>query len=101
MPLLSRPHEDATETWRVVGSLCTPDDTLGRRVSLPSLRPGDLIGVLRSGAYGLTASPVLFLGHGCPAEVLVQAGRPYLIRARDRPVDLIGRQRLCYLTEDK
>jgi diaminopimelate decarboxylase len=34
-------------------------------------RIGDLIVVLQSGAYGLTASPTAFLGHPAPAEVLV------------------------------
>jgi len=32
---------------------------------------GDLVVVLQSGAYGLSASPVAFLGHPEPAEVLV------------------------------
>jgi diaminopimelate decarboxylase len=32
---------------------------------------GDLIVVLQSGAYGLSASPTAFLSHPAPAEVLV------------------------------
>jgi diaminopimelate decarboxylase len=32
---------------------------------------GDLIVVMQSGAYGLTASPTAFLGHPAPVEVLV------------------------------
>jgi diaminopimelate decarboxylase len=32
---------------------------------------GDLIVVLQSGAYGLTASPTAFLSHPAPAELLV------------------------------
>ncbi len=61
--------ELATQT--VVGPLCTPLDLLGERVKLPHARPGDLIAVFQSGAYGLTASPVQFLSHPPPAEVLV------------------------------
>ena len=38
---------------------------------LASGRPGDLVAVLQSGAYGLSASPTAFLGHPRPAEVLV------------------------------
>ncbi|RBL85549.1 diaminopimelate decarboxylase, partial [Streptomyces cavourensis] len=53
---------------------------------------GDLIGVDRSGAYGPTASPVLFLSHGYPAEVLVDGGRAHLVRDRDTTDDLLGRQ---------
>ncbi len=59
-----------------VGPLCTPLDTLGRQTALPALQPGDLVCVLQSGAYGLSASPVGFLSHPMPAEVLVDAGRP-------------------------
>jgi diaminopimelate decarboxylase len=84
----------AAQPWNVTGPLCTPNDTLGRNVSLPPVRPGDLIGVLRSGAYGPTASPVLFLSHGYPAEVLVDGGRPYLIRDRDQVADLLRPQHL-------
>ncbi|SDH16419.1 diaminopimelate decarboxylase [Sinosporangium album] len=92
--LLNRPTTDATEPWQVTGPLCTPNDTLGKNVPLPALRPGDLIGVLRSGAYGPTASPVQFLSHGYPAEVLIWEGSAHLVRERDRPEDLLGRQRL-------
>jgi diaminopimelate decarboxylase len=84
----------ATDRWTVAGPLCTPNDTLGRNIALPALRPGDLIGVRQSGAYGPTASPGLFLSHGYPAEVLVHEGRAYLIRDRDEPADLLAKQHL-------
>ena len=54
-----------------VGPLCTPLDVLGDRMDLGHAREGDLIAVLQSGAYGLTASPTAFLGHPAPVEVLV------------------------------
>jgi diaminopimelate decarboxylase len=59
--------------------------------------PGDLIGVLRSGAYGPSASPVLFLSHGHPAEVLVHGGTAHLIRDRDDADDLLRHQHLIDL----
>lgn len=59
------------ETVSVVGPLCTPLDLLGDKVALPRADVGDLIVVFKSGAYGRTASPVDFLGHPHPAEVLV------------------------------
>jgi len=55
------------------------------------------IGVTRSGAYGPTASPVLFLSHGYPAEVLVLDGTAHLVRRRDTVDDLLGKQ---YLVPD-
>ena len=54
-----------------VGPLCTPIDVLGDKMALGHAEVGDLIAVLQSGAYGLTASPTAFLGHPAPAEVLV------------------------------
>lgn len=94
MRLLNRIGEEPTEPWYVTGPLCTPNDTIGKGVPLPPVRTGDLLGVLRSGAYGPTASPVLFLSHGSPAEVLVKDGRHHLVRERDRVGDLLGRQHL-------
>jgi diaminopimelate decarboxylase len=59
------------EIANVVGPLCTPLDLLGARMDLAKAGPGDLVAVLQSGAYGLTASPTAFLGHPAPTEVLV------------------------------
>lgn len=59
----------------VVGPLCTPLDSLGE-VELPEPRVGDLLAVLGSGAYGYSFSPLLFLGHPLPQEVLLEGDRP-------------------------
>jgi diaminopimelate decarboxylase len=59
------------ETQSVVGPLCTPLDLLADRMTLAHAEPGDLVAVFQSGAYGLTASPLAFLSHPAPAEVLV------------------------------
>jgi diaminopimelate decarboxylase len=60
-----------TETVNVVGCLCTPYDLLGDKVELPRAEVGDLIVIFRSGAYGPSASPLGFLSHPPPQEVLV------------------------------
>lgn len=59
------------ETASVVGPLCTPLDLLADRMELAGAQEGDLVAVLQSGAYGLTASPLGFLSHPGPAEILV------------------------------
>lgn len=59
------------EIASVVGPLCTPLDLLADRMDLAKAEEGDLVAVLQSGAYGLTASPLGFLSHPAPAEVLV------------------------------
>jgi len=62
---------DTASVASVVGPLCTPLDLLGDKMELGHADVGDLIVVLQSGAYGLSASPTAFLGHPAPAEVLV------------------------------
>lgn len=89
---LTRPDEPGRRPYTVTGPLCTPNDVIGKQVELPDVEPGDLLGVERSGAYGPSASPVLFLSHGHPAEVLVLDGQAHLVRRRDTVEDLLGRQ---------
>ena len=67
----NRMGEGRKEVANVVGPLCTPLDLLGAKVEIPRAGPGDLIVIFQSGAYGRTASPLSFLSHPEPAEVLV------------------------------
>ena len=80
--LLNKIGKEPTDTADLVGPLCTPLDTLGREVRLPAAEVGDPVGIFQSGAYGLSASPVHFLSHASPAEVLVADHRAHLIRRR-------------------
>ncbi|MFF7856966.1 type III PLP-dependent enzyme [Streptomyces sp. NPDC007904] len=59
----------------ICGPLCTPLDTWARSRPLPAVAPGDLLAVPNTGAYGLHASLVLFLGHPAPLEVVTDGGR--------------------------
>ena len=83
-PMLNLSRSDSADkkTVVVVGPLCTPIDTLGRKVILTSPRAEDLLGIFQSGAYGLTASPINFLSHPTPVEVLVGEGKCELITPR-------------------
>ncbi|OZB61435.1 MAG: hypothetical protein B7X31_10690 [Thiomonas sp. 13-66-29] len=91
---LADPGRRDTVPVTVAGPLCTPSDVLATKVALPQPKPGDVLAVLRSGAYGSTASPGLFLGHGYPAEVLIANGAPYLVRRRDTIDDVLAGQLL-------
>lgn len=62
---------DREEVVNIVGCLCTPLDRLADEAYLPKADVGDLVAVFCAGAYGLTASPSNFLGHGPAAEVLI------------------------------
>ncbi|MGW7056343.1 type III PLP-dependent enzyme [Streptomyces sp. NPDC054888] len=91
---LQRPDDAPQRTYTVTGPLCTPNDVVAKKAQLPEVRPGDLLGIERSGAYGPTASPGLFLSHGFPAEVIVRGDQAYLVRERDSTDDLLAKQHL-------
>jgi diaminopimelate decarboxylase len=59
------------EVASAVGPLCTPLDLLADRMAMARAEPGDLVVVFQSGAYGLTASPLGFLSHPGPGEIVV------------------------------
>lgn len=66
--------EGAVGTYTLTGPLCTSIDRLALAVDLPCVRPGDVLAVPMSGAYGLTASPSRFISHPEPREITVQGG---------------------------
>lgn len=59
------------EVVNIVGCLCTPLDRLADQAHLPRGEVGDLVVIFCAGAYGASASPSGFLGHGPAAEILV------------------------------
>lgn len=69
--IATRYGADATEEVNIVGCLCTPLDRLADNAMMPRAEVGDLVAVFCAGAYGATASPSAFLGHGSAAELLV------------------------------
>lgn len=83
---------DGFEEYNITGPLCTPGDLIGKQVLLPTLTIGDFILVINSGAYGPTASPVMFLSHGFPAEILYQTDNFRLIRERFTEEEFLGKQ---------
>jgi len=72
----------------LVGPLCTTLDILGRDVAVESLKGGDIIAFLNSGSYGFTSSPLFFLGHATPIELLATNDEIKTIRNRKRLIDL-------------
>jgi len=65
----SRPNAPK-QACTLVGPLCTPLDLMGKGVLVEAPELGDLIGFLNSGSYGYSASPLLFLGHNVPSQLL-------------------------------
>ncbi|MET7339568.1 type III PLP-dependent enzyme [Nonomuraea sp. NPDC005650] len=66
---------EPVERANLVGPLCTPGDILGRNVSVPDLNPGDVVTIPNAGAYGMTASLLMFLGRPAPTEIIMRGDR--------------------------
>jgi len=76
-------HPDAApERQELVGPLCTPLDSLARAIDLPRAEPGDLVAFHACGAYTFSASPLLFLGHDTPVELVQHGGEVSVGRRR-------------------
>lgn len=83
-----------TEPTEIAGPLCTPIDRLASAADLPcDLAAGDLLAFANCGAYARHASPLDFLGHDWPAEVMIDNGRCTLLSPR-RAWSLASDQRL-------
>ena len=69
----AEPEADAHEDADVVAEL--PDiDALGKGIETRALEPGDIVAIGCAGAYGLTSSPVHFISHAPPREILLPVG---------------------------
>ncbi len=86
------------EAVTVAGPCCTPLDMFGANIPLAEPKPGDLIGVFYSGAYGYSASNLGFLSHPTPAEVLLWQGKAHLLRSPGKPQDVLNGQEALALT---
>ncbi len=76
-------------TVDIVGPVCESTDVLARERSLPELRPGDYLAVLKTGAYGFSMSSN-YNGRLRPAEVLIEDGAYRCIRKREQYDTLLG-----------
>lgn len=65
-------QDGKTVHYTVTGSLCIPDDILATELALHSqIREGDVLLFFNSGAYAFTASPLYFLSHPLPREIVI------------------------------
>lgn len=86
----NRLDEPQAGTVDIAGPLCTPLDILARSIDVPRVRIGDLIAVLHSGAYARSASPLGFLSHPSPPEIMVTDGTAREIRRRGSTEDIFS-----------
>nr|WP_317356480.1 diaminopimelate decarboxylase [uncultured Tyzzerella sp.] len=77
------------EPITVVGNICETGDIIAKNRMLPSLKEGDILGVLDTGAYGHVMSSN-YNNRLRPAEVLIREnGEAVLIRKRDTLEDIM------------
>src|SRR5262245_15224329 len=91
-PVLLERRSSSLVPTDVLGCLSLPADVLAEGSALPPLSPADVLAFPNAGAYGLTASPVLFHGHPAPAEVAFAGGTIEQIRARASTMSIVEAQ---------
>ncbi len=94
--ILNEKRQPAVAT-DILGCLCLPDDVLAEASVLPPLEIGDVLAFANAGAYGLSASPALFLSHPMPSEVLFEGMTTELLRPRQTGDSLLAPQNLASL----
>jgi diaminopimelate decarboxylase len=89
VPLAVR--EGREEKVDVVGAVCETSDTFGRDRRLVDPKPGDLLGILDTGAYGYAMSSNYNL-RPRPAEVLVEGETFRVVRAAETVERIVSRE---------
>lgn len=79
MNLIERPSASIEEVT-VVGPICTTLDVLADRMTMVKPELGNYVAIANSGAYGYSVSPLLFLSHPTPAEILLKGAEVHVIR---------------------
>lgn len=87
-PITTIPESENNAEFTIVGPLCTPLDVLGQKVSAnENIAVGDCIVIEKSGAYGLSYSPLFFLSHEMPAEIMESQGGIEILREHGSYMD--------------
>jgi diaminopimelate decarboxylase len=87
-PSMSR---NKTEKMDIVGPVCESGDFFAQDREMPELRPGDLLAVMSTGAYGFVMASN-YNSRPLPAEALVRGDQVGLIRKRQTVEDLVGHE---------
>ena len=83
-----RTGPEPAATWDLVGPICESGDWLARARSL-SLREGDLLAILSTGAYGM-AMASNYNSRPRAAEIVVSGDTSHLVRKRESVEDLFA-----------
>ena len=78
-----------TSVVDVVGPVCETGDFFARDRALPNVKPGDLVLLLDTGAYGMSLTSN-YNTRPRPPELLITNGKAQLIRSRETLKDLLS-----------
>jgi diaminopimelate decarboxylase len=90
--VVDRPNAPPEERVCLAGPYCESGDVLSMDLPMPSVKAGELIAVPVSGAYQLSMSSN-YNGACRPAVLWVKEGKAQLIQERERPADLLRRNK--------
>ncbi len=88
--LANRADAEPAGALRLVGKHCESGDVLIQEAQLPDTRPGDLVCLPATGAYGVSMASN-YNGVPRPAIVFVDSGRARLVTRRETYADLVAR----------
>ncbi|WP_374915537.1 diaminopimelate decarboxylase [Weissella cibaria] len=86
--LAAQPDAPSDEVVRVAGKYCESGDVLVWEQALPKTKPGDVLAVLATGAYGYSMASN-YNRNGRPAVVFVENGKAKVVVERETLADLV------------
>lgn len=87
--LASNPATPLTEHVRIAGKYCESGDILAQDQALPATKPGDVLAMLDTGAYGYSMASN-YNRNPRPAVVFVENGQAQLVIKRESLDDLVS-----------
>ena len=92
----AQPRAGDSHTYEIVGPVCETGDFLGHDRKL-NLQEGDLLAIKSAGAYGMSMASN-YNTRGRAAEIMVDGDKAYVIRQREKIVDLFALEKCLDLT---
>ena len=90
--LAEKPHAEPVETVRLAGRYCESGDIIINKLALPKSRPGDVIAVLATGAYGYSMA-ANYNRVPRPAVVFAENGQAQVVVTRETYADIVSHDR--------
>ncbi|WP_294831071.1 diaminopimelate decarboxylase [uncultured Lactobacillus sp.] len=87
--LAEKPHAEQVETVRLAGRYCESGDIIINKLALPKSKPGDVIAVLATGAYGYSMA-ANYNRVPRPAVVFAENGQAQVVVTRETYADIVS-----------